>query len=221
MKREAAPVHRPRQKTVLAGTTDKGIAIGASTGGTVALRQMIEAFPPDMPGTVIVQHMPPVFTKSLAERLDSISSLTVKEAKEGDEIKNGEVLIAPGDYHMTVEEKIVSGKRKRYVSLNRKPKIHGVRPAVDVTFSTAADIFKNNVVAVLLTGMGRDGAQAMGAIKAKGGKTIAQDEKTSIIFGMPKAAIELGVIDRILPLHQIASQSSLWIKGLSHGGIAK
>jgi two-component system chemotaxis response regulator CheB len=213
---------KPTQSASTSTNVENLLVIGTSTGGPQTLTQLMPHIPKNInAGVLIVQHMPPVFTKSLAERLDSISSLTVKEAKEGDEIKNGEVLIAPGDYHMTVEEKIVSGKRKRYVSLNRKPKIHGVRPAVDVTFSTAADIFKNNVVAVILTGMGRDGAQAMGAIKAKGGKTIAQDEKTSIIFGMPKAAIELGVVDRVLPLHQIASQSSLWLKGLSDGGIAK
>ena len=136
----------------------------------------------------------------------------MREAKEGDEIQNGLALIAPGDYHMTVGEKTVKGKRKRFVSLNKKPKLHGVRPAVDVTFSSAADIFKKNLIAVLLTGMGRDGSQAMGTIKAKGGRTIAQDQKTSIIFGMPKAAIDLGVVDKVLPIQQIATQSSMWLK---------
>jgi len=203
-------------------TVENLLVIGSSTGGPQTLTQLVPHIPKDInAGVLIVQHMPPVFTKSLAERLDGISALTVKEAKEGDEIRNGEVLLAPGDYHMTVEERIVFGKIKRYVSLNKRPKIHGVRPAVDVTFSTAADVFKDNVVAVLLTGMGRDGAQAMGAIKAKGGRTIAQDEQTSIIFGMPKAAIELGVVDKVLPLHQIASQSTLWLKRLPRGGIAQ
>ena len=189
------------------------LVIGSSTGGPQTLTQLIPHIPEDVnAGILIIQHMPPVFTKSLAERLDTISKIEVKEAKEGDEIKNGLALIAPGDYHMTVEENTVMGKQKRYVSLNKKPKIHGVRPAVDVTFSSAADIFQKNLVAVLLTGMGRDGAQAMGTIKAKGGRTIAQDERTSIIFGMPKAAIDLGVVDKVLPIHQIAYQSTMWLK---------
>jgi two-component system chemotaxis response regulator CheB len=201
---------------------DNLLIIGSSTGGPQTLTKLIPQIPGDIDaGILIVQHMPPVFTKSLAERLNTLSKIEVREAKEGDEIKNGVALIAPGDYHMTVEEKTVNGKQKRFVSLNKKPKIHGVRPAVDVTFSSAAEIFQQNLVAVLLTGMGRDGAQAMGAIKAKGGKTIAQDEKTSIIFGMPKAAIELGVVDRVLPLHQIASQSTLWLKRKKVGGVAQ
>ncbi len=198
------------------------LVIGSSTGGPQTLTKLVPYLPRDIDaGILIVQHMPPVFTKSLAERLDSLSKIEVREAKNGDEIKNGVALIAPGDYHMTVEEKSVMGKQKRFVSLNKKPKIHGVRPAVDVMFSTAADIFQKQVVAVLLTGMGHDGAQAMGAIKAKGGRTIAQDEQTSIIFGMPKAAIELGVVDKVLPLHQIAGQSTLWLKRKRIGGIAR
>ncbi len=194
-------------------TVKKVLIIGSSTGGPQTLTKLIPQIPRDITaGILIVQHMPPVFTKSLAERLNTLSEINVKEASEGDEIKNGVALIAPGDYHMTVEEEMDNGKLKRYVSLNKKPKIHGVRPAVDVTFSTAAEVFQQHLVAVLLTGMGRDGAQAMGTIKAKGGRTIAQDEKTSIIFGMPKAAIELGVVDKVLPLHQIAPQSTLWLK---------
>jgi two-component system chemotaxis response regulator CheB len=198
------------------------LAIGSSTGGPQTLTQLIPYIPSDInAGILIVQHMPPVFTKSLAERLNSLSKIEVREAQESDEIKNGVALIAPGDFHMTVEEKTVFGKQKRFVSLNKKPKIHGVRPAVDILFSTAADVFKENIVGVLLTGMGRDGSQAMGTIKAKGGRTIAQDEKTSIIFGMPKAAIELGVVDKVLPLNQIASQSSLWLKRKRLGGIVQ
>jgi two-component system, chemotaxis family, protein-glutamate methylesterase/glutaminase len=198
------------------------LVIGASTGGPQTLSQLVPHIPGDInAGILIVQHMPPVFTKSLADRLNTLSKIEVREAKHGDEIKNGVALIAPGDYHMVVEEKTAMGKQKRIISLNKKPKIHGVRPAVDVTFSTAADVFKENLVAVLLTGMGRDGAQAMGAIKAKGGRTIAQDEQTSIIFGMPKAAIELGVVDKVLPLNQIASQSTLWLKHKRIGEIAR
>ena len=196
------------------------LVIGSSTGGPQTLTQLVPYIPEDVnAGILIIQHMPPVFTKSLAQRLDSISKIEVKEAEQGDEIKNGLALIAPGDYHMTVEEKTIMGKKKRYVSLNKKPKIHGVRPAVDITFSTAADIFQKNLVAVLLTGMGRDGAQAMGTIKAKGGRTIAQDEQTSIIFGMPKAAIDLGVVDKILPIDKIAFQSTIWLKKKGMGDL--
>jgi two-component system, chemotaxis family, protein-glutamate methylesterase/glutaminase len=198
------------------------VVIGSSTGGPQTLTRLVPYIPADInAGVLIVQHMPPVFTKSLAERLDGLSAIEVREAKDGDEIKNGCALVAPGDYHMTVEERTIFGKRKRFVSLNKNEKIHGVRPAVDVMFSTAADIFEKNIIAVLLTGMGRDGAQAMGSIKAKGGRTIAQDENTSIIFGMPKAAIELGVVDKVLPLDQIASQTTLWLKKPRIGGIAR
>lgn len=208
-------------RSSLVSEVDNLLVIGASTGGPQTLTNLIPHLPADInAGILIVQHMPPVFTKSLAERLDNLSKIKVREAKEGDEIKRGIALIAPGDYHMVVKEKSVFGKRKRVVVMNKKPKIHGVRPAVDVTFSSAADVFQKQLVAVLLTGMGRDGAQAMGAIKAKGGRTIAQDEKTSIIFGMPKAAIELGVVDRVLPLHQIASQSTLWLKRKQVGVLA-
>ena len=182
------------------------LLIGTSTGGPQTLSALIPQIPGDLPvGVLLVQHMPPLFTKNLAERLDKISPLRVKEAQEGDEIQPGLVLIAPGDYHMTVAEKMVNGKRKRYVTLNQDERIHGVRPAVDITFTSAANSYGKNTVAVILTGMGQDGANSMGLVKAKGGYTIAQDEKTSIIFGMPQAAIKLGVVDKILPLDQIPS----------------
>ena len=182
------------------------LLIGSSTGGPQTLAELIPRLPRDIPaGILIVQHMPPVFTKSLAERLDKISSISVREAKDGDEIQRGVALVAPGDYHMVVEEKIVNGEKKRYVSLNKDEKIHGVRPAVDITFSSAANVFGSNAIGVLLTGMGQDGAHSMGLIKAKGGYTIAQDEETSIIFGMPAAAIKLGAVDDVAPIHKIPS----------------
>lgn len=198
------------------------LVIGSSTGGPQTLAQLIPSIPVDInAGILIIQHMPPVFTKSLADRLNSLSKIEVREAKEGDEIKNGVAFIAPGNYHLTIEEINTESKQKQVISLNKKPKIHGVRPAVDVTFSAAANVFQEHLIAILLTGMGRDGAQSMGMIKAKGGKTIAQDEKTSIIFGMPKAAIELGVVDKVLPLHQITYQLNLWLNKKRSGGIAK
>jgi len=188
--------------------TDNILVIGTSTGGPQTLAELIPQIPADIPaGVLIVQHMPPIFTKSLADRLDSLSAISVREAQEGDEILQGEALIAPGDFHMTVSERIIDGQKKRYVSLNKEERLHGVRPAVDITFSSAANIFGANTVGVLLTGMGRDGANAMGLIKAKGGHTIAQDKQTSIIFGMPAEAIRLGVVDEVLPLNQIAAKA--------------
>jgi len=184
--------------------SDKIILIGTSTGGPQTLTELIPNIPSDISaGILIVQHMPPVFTKTLAERLDSISQISVREAKEGDEIKPGLALIAPGDYHMELKEKKINDETKIIVTLNQNDRIHGVRPAVDVTFSSAVNIYGSNTVAVILTGMGQDGANSMGLIKAKGGYTIAQDENTSIIFGMPQAAIKLGVIEKILPLDLI------------------
>ncbi|MEM0492972.1 MAG: chemotaxis-specific protein-glutamate methyltransferase CheB [Candidatus Thermoplasmatota archaeon] len=200
--------HEKRQNLTKKKTkTDTGcvLCIGASTGGPQTLAQLIPQLPSDIPSPVlIVQHMPPVFTRSLAERLNSISQIPVKEAKEGDELKPGEALLAPGDYHMVISEKRTNGNIKHVIKLNQEERIHGVRPAVDVTFSSAASTFGSHTVGVLLTGMGQDGATAMGLIKAKGGYTIAQDEKTSIIFGMPAAAIKLGVVDEVLPLDMIA-----------------
>jgi len=195
-------------KTKENNNSDKILLIGASTGGPQTLAQLVPHIPADIPaGILIVQHMPPVFTKSLADRLDKISQVSVKEAEEGDEIKPGLALVAPGDYHMEVVEKKINGVTKKIVTLNQNDKIHGVRPAVDVTFSTAANVYGSGVVAVILTGMGQDGANSMGLIKAKGGYTIAQDEKTCIIFGMPQAAINLGVVEKILPLNLIASHA--------------
>lgn len=188
--------------------TENILLIGTSSGGPQTLAELVPKIPADIPaGILIVQHMPPIFTKSLADRLNKLSEIPVKEAKEGDEIIAGEALLAPGDFHMTVYEKMINNKIKRYVSLNKDERIHGVRPAVDITFSSAANVFGPNTVGVILTGMGADGANSMGLIKAKGGHTIAQNKETSIIFGMPDAAIKLGVVDKILPLDKIATHA--------------
>jgi len=198
---EQKQIHR------ITSLSDKILVIGTSTGGPQTLTELIPNLPADIPaGVLIVQHMPPVFTKSLADRLDRKSQIRVKEAEEGDEISPGRAFIAPGDYHMTIKEKTSNGVTKKFISLNQDQKIHGVRPAVDVTFSSAANIYGPGTVAVLLTGMGQDGANAMGLVKAKGGYTIAQDEKTSIIFGMPQVAIKLGVVEKVLPLNMIPSE---------------
>jgi two-component system chemotaxis response regulator CheB len=205
--RDARKKHKIHKKPV--GTqSDKILLIGTSTGGPQTLTKLVPNIPGDIEaGILIVQHMPPVFTKSLADRLDKISQVSVKEAKEGDEIKPGLALVAPGDYHMEIEEKNIYGKPKKIIKLNQNDRIHGVRPAVDVTFTSAANIYGAGTVAVILTGMGQDGANSMGLIKAKGGYTIAQDEKTSIIFGMPQAAIKLGVVEKILPLDLIPNHA--------------
>ena len=177
----------------------KVIVIGSSTGGPKSLDAIFSAFPDGIPaGMLVVQHMPPYFTKSLAERLDSHSHVHVKEAEDGDAITNGFALVAPGDYHMTLNS--------RKVHMNQKPKVNAVRPSVDITMQSIAKTYGSNVVGVILTGMGKDGAVGMKAIKERGGKTIACDEKTSIIFGMPKEAIKLGCIDKVLPLHAIAGE---------------
>ncbi len=195
--------------------TENILLIGSSSGGPQTLAELIPNIPGDIPaGILIVQHMPPIFTKSLADRLNKISEVPVKEAKDGDEIIAGEALLAPGDFHMTVYEKMINNKIKRYVSLNKDERIHGVRPAVDITFSSAANVFGPNTVGVILTGMGMDGANSMGLIKAKGGHTIAQNKETSIIFGMPDAAIKLGVVDKILPLDKIATHASQFLNSI-------
>lgn len=203
--REAALKTSQESVESITNTGEQGILlIGSSTGGPQTLAEIIPQIPGNIHlGILIVQHMPPVFTKSLAERLDRISQISVKEASEGDEILPGQALVAPGNYHMTISHRIENGKTKYVVSLNQEERIHGVRPSVDVTFSSAAKIFKDRTIGVILTGMGRDGAHSMGLIKANGGYTIAQDKNTSIIFGMPDAAIKLGVVDKILPLHSI------------------
>ncbi|CUH96108.1 Chemotaxis response regulator protein-glutamate methylesterase [Propionispora sp. 2/2-37] len=186
-----------------AGQPECVVAIGTSTGGPRALQEIITKLPGNLPcGVVVVQHMPPGFTKSLAERLNSLSSLTVKEAEQNDPIRPGVALVAPGDYHMTVESE---GNRK-IVKLSQKPPIGGHRPAVDPMMESVAKVYGGRAVGVILTGMGHDGAQGMKAIKKQGGYTVAEDQSTSVVFGMPKAAIELGIIDKVLPLPAIAPE---------------
>lgn len=177
------------------------VAIAASTGGPQSLLRVIPKLPAEIKsGILIVQHMPPGFTKSFAQRLDRVSKIEVKEAEDGDLVEGGKVYVAPGDFHMEVT--IRAGKPR--ITLNKKPKVHGVRPAADPMMISAARAFGRKTIGVVMTGMGRDGAQGLAEIKKRGGTTIAQDKETSIIFGMPKAAIELGVVDYIVPLDRIA-----------------
>lgn len=174
------------------------VVIGCSTGGPGALHQIIPRLPADLPaGYLVVQHMPPGFTRSLANRLNEISAVQVKEAEEGDLLQAGQVLVAPGGYHMQV------GPDGR-IQLNQEPALHGVRPAVDKLFESVAPLYGERVIGIILTGMGFDGAKGMGQLKRRGASTIAEDASTCIVFGMPKVVIELGVADQVLPIHEIA-----------------
>jgi two-component system chemotaxis response regulator CheB len=184
----------------MAETTEKVVVIGASTGGTEALKTVLEALPADTPGIVIVQHMPELFTRAFANRLDSLCSITVKEAETNDTVIRGRALIAPGNHHLLLKR---SGARY-YVEVKDGPLVCRHRPSVDVLFRSAARYAGRNVVGVILTGMGDDGARGMLEMKQAGALTIAQDEATSIVFGMPKEAIKLNGVDKILPLQSVA-----------------
>lgn len=181
-------------------TTETIIAVGASTGGTEALRVFIEMLPEDFPGVIVVQHMPEHFTTSFAERLNGLSRMTVKEAVDGDTVLPGRVLLAPGNKHMLLQR---SGARY-YVQIKEGPLVSRHRPSVDVLFRSAARYAGKNAVGVIMTGMGDDGAKGMLEMKEAGAATIAQDEASCVVFGMPKVAIELGGVDKVVPLSKIA-----------------
>ena len=181
-------------------TTEKVVVIGASTGGTEALKTLLETLPADTPGIVIVQHMPELFTRAFANRLNGLCNLTVKEAESNDTVLRGRALIAPGNHHLLLKR---SGARY-YVEIKDGPLVCRHRPSVDVLFRSAARYAGRNVVGVILTGMGDDGARGMLEMKQAGAITIAQDEATCIVFGMPKEAIKLNGVDKILPLQSIA-----------------
>ncbi|SEG00240.1 two-component system, chemotaxis family, response regulator CheB [Caloramator fervidus] len=186
----------------------EAILIGASTGGPKVLFELVTQLPKDLDLPVlIVQHMPAGFTKAFAERLDRYSSLKVLEAQDNVIINKNHVYIAPGGFHMLVN--------RNRIKLDLSPQVHGVRPAVDKLFLSAAHEFDGRLLAVILTGMGKDGAEGIKAIKQRGGITIAQDEVTSTVFGMPKAAIETGCIDYVLPDKEIANQIVKIVRGRS------
>jgi two-component system chemotaxis response regulator CheB len=181
-------------------TTEKIVAVGASTGGTEALRIFLESMPQDAPGIAIVQHMPENFTKAFAKRLDGICSINVKEAEDGDSIIRGQALIAPGNKHMLIKR---SGARY-YVEVKEGPLVSRHRPSGDVLFRSAAEYAGANTVGVIMTGMGDDGARGMLEMKQAGAYNIAQDEKSCVVFGMPNEAIKLGAVDAVLSLESIA-----------------
>jgi len=179
---------------------NKLVVIGSSTGGPRALMQVVPYLPADLPAAVlIVQHMPPVFTRSLAERMASASKIEVLEAREGSQIVRGRALLAPGDFHMVMNE-------KHCVVLNQEPQHLGVRPCVDYAMQSAAQIFGSSIIGVILTGMGTDGTLGALAIKAKGGKIIAQDEASCAVYGMPQSVFKSGCVDKVVPLHRIAQK---------------
>lgn len=214
------PVVLPRPAPVLSKPTefvatggDWLLAIGTSTGGPRALQEVLTKLPGNLPcPTLVVQHMPPGFTRSLAERLNSLCALTVKEAEDNEKLLAGTVYIAPGDYHLTIRRE--SGGV--YIKLNREPAIGGLRPAVDPMMASVAETYGSRTVGVILTGMGHDGAKGILAIKQKNGLTIAEDQSTAVVFGMPKAAIEAGAIDTVLPLPQVSDGI---IQCLKKGGL--
>ena len=186
--------------TSLAETTHKILAIGASTGGTEALKDVLMGLPRNAPGTIIVQHMPSNFTGPFAERLNGLCAMEVREARNGDSITPGVALIAPGDYHMVVRR---SGARY-YVEIGSGEKVSGHRPSVDVLFNSVAKIAGSNAIGVILTGMGGDGARGLLAMRNVGSRTIGQDETSCIVYGMPKVAYDLGAVEKQLPLQHIA-----------------
>ncbi|MBN2526224.1 MAG: chemotaxis response regulator protein-glutamate methylesterase [Deltaproteobacteria bacterium] len=186
----------------LSKTTNQIVAIGSSTGGTVALDHLFHTFPANFPGVIVTQHMPPGFTKSFAERLDSFSAMSVKEAETGDSVVPGVALIAPGSKHLLLRR---SGARY-YVDVKDGPLVNRHKPSVDVMFRSVSKAAGKNAIGIILTGMGGDGAKGMLEMKNEGATNIAQDESTCVVFGMPKVAIETGGVDHILPLDKITKK---------------
>jgi two-component system, chemotaxis family, protein-glutamate methylesterase/glutaminase len=186
----------------LTRTTNKVVAIGASTGGTQALQAILTRLPANSPGIIIVQHMPEHFTHSFAERLNQLSAIEVREAQDGDSVVPGKALIAPGNKHMLLRR---SGARY-FVQVKDGPLVCRHRPSVEVLFNSVARIAGRNAIGVMLTGMGGDGSNAMLEMKRTGAVNIAQNEESCVVFGMPKEAIKLGAVDHIEPLNRIADK---------------
>jgi len=190
---------------------EKVVVIGTSTGGPRALGAVIPYLCGDLPAAVlVVQHMPPSFTRSLAERLNGISALSVQEASHNMVLEAGQVYVAPGGNHMVVNK---TGQ----VQLNQEPAVNGVRPAVDVTMTSVAQYFGNRAVGVVLTGMGRDGTIGAGLIRRAGGQVIAEDASTCVIWGMPRSVVEAGETDWVVPLPEVAAAIERMVKGAKNG----
>jgi len=190
------------------------VAIGISTGGPRALMELLPSLPSNIPAAfLIVQHMPPGFTRSLAKNLDSVCMLEVKEAEAGEVLEPGKVYIAPGDFHMLVKK----FDNKLIIDLTKDPPIMNLRPSANVLFKSLGALKIENVIAVIMTGMGSDGAESLKDLKQNGAFIIAQDETTSTVFGMPKSAIKTGYVDKVLPLGQIANEIIRIVEGDSYG----
>ena len=200
-----------RSFTETTRTTDKIIVIGSSTGGTTALQEILSELPVDLPGIVIVQHMPVLFTAAFAKRLDSILPFTVKLAESGEQIQSGFIYIAPGETHCS----IAASGAKYVIKLREGPRVNYHKPSVSVLFNSAANYAAKNAVGVMLTGMGDDGAMAMKKMKDAGSYNIVQDEASSVVWGMPGKAFEYGAADIVLPLNKIADEICRAIKKIS------
>lgn len=199
-----------RPSMALAETTNKIIAIGASTGGTEAIKKVLTQMPQNSPGIVVVQHMPAQFTTSFAERLNELCHVNVREAQNGDTVTNGNVFIAPGNYHMLLKR---SGARY-YVEIKKGPLVHYQRPAVDILFRSVARYAGANALGIILTGMGKDGAEGLLEMKKSGAVTIAQDEASSVVYGMPKEAKLIGAVDYVESISKITDKTCSVLKRL-------
>lgn len=207
-KNKTLPKPPPPTEKSLKITTEKILAIGASTGGTTAIEHVLTSMPSMCPGIVIVQHMPEKFTASFARRLNDICTITVKEAVDGDSVIPGTALIAPGNFHMVLNR---SGARY-FVQVKTGAPVYHQRPSVEVLFNSVAKYAGKNAVGIMLTGMGADGALGMLKMKEAGAVTIAQDEKTSIVWGMPGEAVKVGAVEHIVPLNLITTKALMFTK---------
>ena len=212
-KKEKVPVRRRKRTSMVNNPVNARIviAVGASTGGTKALRSIITNLPPWIPGIVVVQHMPPVFTRMFADSLNTKSEVTVKEAEEGDRIIPGQVLIAPGDFHLEVTGK--EGDCR--VTLKTSAKVNGHRPAVDVLFNSVAKNCCPRAVGIVLTGMGRDGASGLYRMRYRGARTLAQDKESSVVFGMPREAYENGGAEKLVSLDDIVTNLIIMLEEMT------
>ncbi len=205
--RRAAPDQTPAPPPApalgrMAGSSSALIAVGASTGGTEAIREVLEGLPASSPAIVVVQHIPPVFSTAFANRLNEVCRIQVKEAADGDRVLPGLALIAPGNFHMTLRKR----GAEYCVSVHDGPRVCYQRPSVDVLFESVAEAAGKDAIGVLLTGMGSDGAQGMLRMKRAGARTVAQNEASCVVFGMPREAIRLGAADQVLPLARISAE---------------
>jgi len=198
----AAPTPAVPLPALAGANSSTVIAIGASTGGTEALREVLMGLPANMPGMLIVQHIPPVFSLAFANRLNDLCRMRVKEAADGDRLTAGLVLIAPGNFHMTLRR---AGGEYR-VAIQGGPRVCYQRPSVDVLFESVAQVAKGDAIGAILTGMGSDGAEGLLKMKRAGARTLAQDEASCVVFGMPREAIRMGAVDRVAPLDQVAAE---------------